>query len=89
MASVPVMRHQSRLVHALCSMSGEVLSVDAEVSLPVALYSVLDVTCSYYRAPRFPEFISCPGKTLSIVDFAVLECVSVFAWCVQFIPVTG
>lgn len=58
-------------------MSEEVLSVDAEVSLPDALYSVLEAACSYYRAPRLPEFISCPGKTLSIVDFAVLVCVSV------------
>lgn len=80
-------------VKGKCSLWGS-----TEVSLPVALYSVLDATCSYYWSPRLSESISCPLKTLSIVELARVGCFYCLCRCVcvwwaakasWFITVTG
>ena len=81
---------------SLCSVSGGKCS---EVSLPVALCSVLDATRSYYWAHRLSESISCPLKTLSSVELAkswmcsvcvcVCVCVCEAVKASRFITVTG
>lgn len=47
------------------------MSLCSKGSLPVAWYSVLEMTCSYFRVPHVPESVSCPVETLSIVKLAV------------------